>query len=49
MQDNIYGLLLKKTVDIRIKENKNTSPVIKRTQFLLMLGWTGTVSKVQGF
>ena len=37
----------KKGLDIRIKPNRNSSPVIKKTQFSLMLAWKCTVHMVQ--
>ena len=34
--------------EVRIKSNRNSSPVIKRTQISLMLAWAWTVHIVQG-
>ena len=36
----------KTEVDIKIKLSKNSSPVIRRTQYPLMLSWGCTIHKV---
>ena len=54
MNTDIFGKLnswvpIEKTeVDIKIKLCKNSSPVIKRTQYRWILAWSCTVHKVQG-
>ena len=47
-RQRLWVSIEKTTVDIRIKSIKDLSPVIKRTQFPLMLVQACTVYKVQG-
>ena len=46
-RQHLWVSIEKTTVDIRMKSIKNLSPVIKRTQFPLMLAQAFTVYKVQ--